>query len=358
MNYILRAILTGFLILILSSQANSSSIKSDEVVVFFPTIAYPVDDLWRLHIHGWIYEPESEPMFYLRRWFGKDKDENHDSIFKKRTAAFFVDNERGKKITIYLAGKSVLLKNKSAANGHFYDVLYLSSTELEKWRRGDFIHFEAVSRDSRHFYGKIQIIDKKGLSVISDIDDTIKISEVRDKRALLTNTFYRPFRAVANMAEFYKRISQDENVTFHYVSASPWQLYQPLQNFITKYHFPAGSFNLRLFRWKDGSFFNLFTSSKNYKIATIQSLINCCLERGFILIGDSGEHDPEIYASIARQYPQQVQHIFIHDVTGEGQNAQRYQKTFKGLPLSLWTVFRDAFQLKLLNIPVYLLPQF
>jgi len=37
--------------------------------------------------------------------------------------AFFVDNERGKKITVYLAGKSVLLKNKSAANGHFYDVL-------------------------------------------------------------------------------------------------------------------------------------------------------------------------------------------------------------------------------------------
>lgn len=346
----LQAILIGFLILILSSHANSTSIKSDEVVVFFPTIAYPVDDLWRLEIHGWIYEPQSEISFYLHRWLGKnkDKDEEQDSLFKKRTAAFFVDNERGKKITIHLAGKSILLKNKSAANGHFYDVLYLSATEIEKWRRGgDFIPFEAVSRDSRHFEGKIQLIDKQGISVISDIDDTIKISQVRDKRALLSNTFYRPFRAVANMAELYRRILQQKNVTFHYVSASPWQLYQPLQDFITEQHFPAGSFHLRLFRWKDSNFFNIFTSSKDYKIETIQSLINCCLERRFILIGDSGEHDPEIYASIARQYPQQVQHIFIHDVTEEGKNAKRYQKTFKGLPLSLWTVFRDATRLNI-----------
>jgi len=74
-------------------------------------------------------------------------------------------------------------------------------------------------------------------------------------------------------------------------------------------------------------------------------LIECCRQRRFILIGDSGEADPEIYASIARRYPQQVIRIFIRDVTGEGEKARRYQKTFKGLPKSLWTVFRDAARL-------------
>ncbi len=77
-------------------------------------------------------------------------------------------------------------------------------------------------------------------------------------------------------------------------------------------------------------------------MTTIQSLMTCCAGRRVILIGDSGEHDPEIYAEIARQYPQQVIRILIRDVTEEGELATRYQKTFKGLPKSLWTVFQKA----------------
>ncbi|MDM8559299.1 phosphatase domain-containing protein [Candidatus Parabeggiatoa sp. HSG14] len=230
------------------------------------------------------------------------------------------------------------------------DILHLPAIEVETLRyqksTGHFIHFKAVTsaKDSRHFKGKIQLIDKKGISIISDIDDTIKISEVLDKRALLANTFKHPFQPVPRMAKFYNTLTQQENVTFHYVSASPWQLYQPLATFLADNDFPAGSFHLRLFRWKDNSFFKFFKSSRSHKMRTIQSLINCCDKRRFILIGDSGEHDPEIYADIARQYPQQVIRIFIRDVTGE--NAIRYQKTFKNLPKSLWTVFQDATILK------------
>jgi len=302
----LTLILTG---LFLFSHSIAYTIKSDEIVTFFPSIAYPVEDgkTWLLHIHGWIYEPQ---------WGVSPKDDDY-SLFKKRAGAFFVDNERGKQIAILLGGKPFILKKKSAPNGHFSDVLRIAAPELEALRHqestGYFIAFKALTpaNDSRLFEGKIQAIDKTGISVISDIDDTIKISEVRDKWALLANTFMRPFQPVPNMAKLYSAIAQQERVTFHYVSASPWQLYQPLHNFLTDNGFPAGSFHLRLFRWKDSTFFNFFKSSRDYKIKTIQSLIDCCLGRRFILVGDSGENDPEIYASIARQYP--VVCILIRD---------------------------------------------
>jgi len=348
----LRIVLTGFFILSLNtgSQAYTSPIKSDEVVIFFPTIGYPVTtETWVLHIHGWIYEPQwgGSVRQQLRRLFRHDKLDTNQSLFKERAGAFFVDNERGKKIAIRLGKKQFILSQKSASNGHFSDKLHLPAAEVETWRHGDFITFEAVTRskDSRHFVGKIQLMDKTGVSIISDIDDTIKISEVRDKQALLANTFTRPFQAVPKMADFYKAQAQKAqaqpgNVTFHYVSASPWQLYKPLADFLTHNRFPAGSFHLRLFRWKDSSFFKFFKSSRPHKIKTIQSLITCCRFRQFILIGDSGEHDPEIYADIARQYPKQIVRIIIRDVTGE--NASRYQDTFKGLPKSLWIIFQDA----------------
>ncbi len=325
---VLMTLLVGF---ILHQYAcASSSIKDDEVVVFFPTIAYPIDEVWKVHIHGWIYEPEWE----ISRLFGLESNN------KQRMAAFFVDNERGKQISIHFGGQRIALSNKSAKNGHFSDVLLIPAIDIKALRGAQFIPFEAVSRDSRRFVGQIQLVDKNGISVISDIDDTIKISEVRDKKALLANTFIHPFQPVPDMATLYKSWQKRGNVTFHYVSASPWQLYQPLANFLKDNGFPMGSFHLRLFRWKDSSFFDFFKSSRPHKIKTIKSLIDCCMERRFILVGDSGENDPEIYAEIARQYPQQISRIFIHDVTGD--EAARYQKTFKGLPKSLWQVFQDA----------------
>jgi phosphatidate phosphatase APP1 len=62
--------------------------------------------------------------------------------------------------------------------------------------------------------------------------------------------------------------------------------------------------------------------------------------RRFILIGDSGERDPEIYAALARKFPRQVERLHIRGVTGQLADAPRYRKTFDALPAQSWTVFR------------------
>jgi phosphatidate phosphatase APP1 len=97
-------------------------------------------------------------------------------------------------------------------------------------------------KDNRIFTGNLSFFDDAGIIVISDIDDTIKITQVHDRKATLRNTFLEPFRPVPGMADLYNSWAQKTGAQFCYVSASPWQLYSPLADFIRSNGFPAGVF--------------------------------------------------------------------------------------------------------------------
>jgi hypothetical protein len=62
----------------------------------------------------------------------------------------------------------------------------------------------------------------------------------------------------------------NEGAQFHYVSASPWQLYPALAEFRRTNGFPAGTFHLKTFRWKDESFFDLVQSLLEYKLGVLE----------------------------------------------------------------------------------------
>jgi phosphatidate phosphatase APP1 len=151
--------------------------------------------------------------------------------------------------------------------------------------------------------------------VISDIDDTIKITQVRDRRATLRNTFLRPFEPAPGMAEFCQNLARSNHAEFHYVSASPWQLYLPLAEFVRSNGFPSGTFVLKKFRWKDRSFLSLFADPEKYKSAVIEPLLKRFPNRRFVLIGDSGEL-PEIYAG-REEISAANRPSLIRDVTDE-----------------------------------------
>jgi phosphatidate phosphatase APP1 len=165
-------------------------------------------------------------------------------------------------------------------------------------------------RSNRH----AQLVGAQGVSVISDIDDTVKVTQVRDKRALMANTFVNPFEAVPSMARAYTAWA-DGGAVFHYVSSSPWQLYPALAQFFAESGLPAGSFHLREIGLGDRSFLDLFDTPADAKVPTISAIIRRWPLRKFVLVGDSGEQDPEIYARIYREFPGNVLHIFIRNVT-------------------------------------------
>jgi hypothetical protein len=111
---------------------------------------------------------------------------------------FLVDNERGKDIEIGLGGGSYAM-DPSEPNGHFRGEVRVERSELSDRKEGDWIMFQAImpEKDDRLFQGKVHLIGPRGISVISDIDDTIKVSNVKDKKALLANTFLKAMSALS-----------------------------------------------------------------------------------------------------------------------------------------------------------------
>jgi phosphatidate phosphatase APP1 len=91
------------------------------------------------------------------------------------------------------------------------------------------------------FRGQALIVPAQGVSVISDIDDTIKRTQVRERREMLLNTFSRRFEPAPRMAAWYRELAKAPDTRFHYLSASPIQLYPPLADFIRTPTFPRAA---------------------------------------------------------------------------------------------------------------------
>ena len=291
-----------------------SDIDADEDVVFFPTAAH-LDEAsrqWVVPIHGSIYEPEQDSrkraviVKSLRKALGVEADTPETQRLEQRARLFLVDNERGQAMSIYLGGE-VYQVGVSGADGHFRAELRIAAASIERpgtpqQQAEGFLPYTAVMRktDQRSFAGRVQLVPPQGLSVISDIDDTVKHSQVGDHRAVLANTFLRVFEPVPGMPELYREWAH-QGLAFHYVSGSPWQLYLPLAEFFSAQQFPVASVDLKHFRLKDPSALSLLQSQEDTKMRAIEPILQAFPQRQFILIGDSGEQDPEIYTRIAQR---------------------------------------------------------
>lgn len=336
----------------------ASDLKSDEVVVFYPGYARLDEDgkTWTALIHGSVMEPEGDSLkrslmiAAVRRQLHVQRGTPEARRLRRRLGLFLVDHERGKTVWIRVGSQTCRL-GESGPNGHFRGEVRISAAEARRLASGadepnPWISFRALlpEGDRRRFSGRAQLIGSRGLSIISDIDDTIKDSRVSDRRELLANTFLRGFRAVPGMADRYRRAA-DAGATFHYVSGSPWQLYRPLREFLRAEGFPPGSFHLKHFRLTDASLLGLLGSQEATKTAAIASLLAAFPKRRFILVGDSAEEDPEIYGKLARRHPQQIVAVFVRHVARQDAHRERLQDALKGIDPDCREFYRNANEL-------------
>lgn len=331
------------------------AVKSDERVIFFPTTARLSKGgrSWIVPIHGWIFEPEEDGFFRgvalreLQDALELEPDQEAAAIFEERARWFLVDNERNKRIVIRIGAETHQL-NRSDKDGHFVDVVRVPLATAEKLAKNGRLPFSVKLRedDPRKFSGQANLLPPEGISVISDIDDTVKITQVTDPEKLLENTFLKPFQAVEGMATVYAKWEQ-AGARVHFVSSSPWQLYEPLSSFLEEAGFPEATYHLKRIRLKDSSFLSLFADPERTKPLGIEPFFRAYPNRRFLLVGDSGEKDPEVYGAIAAKYPKQVLQIFIRDVTGEADDSNRYREAFQKIPKSKWQIFRDPKSLQL-----------
>ncbi len=329
------------------TMADESPISSDEEVVAFPTYGYQEAENWIVPIHGVIRERETDSirrramLSLIERTIEVEKGSEAERLMRARLQPFIADNERGKELSIVLGVKTHKL-TASSADGVFKTSLRLTREEAQPLREQaekavGWLEYRFVmpSKDTRQFTGRVLLLNDSGLSVISDIDDTVKDSNVLDKTQLIANTFLREYRTVTGMPELYQSFEQ-ASVPIHYVSASPWQLYEPLRDHFSTSKLPLGTFHMRDFDLKRSSVTVMFESTKSLKRLSIDPLLKRCPNRKFLLIGDSGEFDPEIYGAVASEYPSKIVGIWIRNLPGRPCDEARCQAAFRS---NLWRVF-------------------
>ena len=324
-------------------------------VIFYSTYAFHVTDSWQIPLKLWVYEePDFARRLAARAIRGElqqraeitELSSLQSDRFFFRSHAFIADSESREEIILQFDGdpdstqfqvlgtdgrtgtdRNGLLEGLLTISHEKAQALLAAQNSADGW-----LSFRAVSAEHEGA-GRVRLIAPKGISVISDVDDTIKITEIPlGEKAVLNNTFFAEFQAAPCMARMFS--AMDPDTAFHYVSGGPWQMYQPLQDFLfsAPIGFPEGSFHMKDVRtnpFESESYediWSLIASGSQQvtyeqKIRQISVLLQRFPSRQFILIGDSGEQDPEVFAEIRRHFAGQLAEIRIRDVVNAAENA-------------------------------------
>jgi phosphatidate phosphatase APP1 len=177
---------------------------------------------------------------------------------------------------------------------------------------------ENIEPERRQFSMHVHRYDSKHpRGIISDIDDTILISHAtrvgRKFWLSISKNAYtrRPFPGIS---EFYKSLTNHGQHPVFYVSSSDWNLFDLIRDFLNFRNIPAGVILLKDLHidlkniWKSGG------GGHQHKLSKIEMLLELYSGMQFILIGDSGQHDPEIYSEIIRDYPGRITAVYIREI--------------------------------------------
>jgi phosphatidate phosphatase APP1 len=175
-------------------------------------------------------------------------------------------------------------------------------------------HVRVLASEQLSATEEIQVIEPTGVSLISDVDDTIKHSAITSSaKEIFRNTFVRELNelTIVGVKDWYNKMA-DMGVQMHYVSNAPWQLYPLLKSYFKLAGLPPGSFHLKQY---SGMLQGIFEPTAERKRGSLEKIMRDFPERKFILVGDSGEADLEVYTDLALENPGRILGVFIRDIT-------------------------------------------
>ena len=116
------------------------------------------------------------------------------------------------------------------------------------------------------------------------------------------------------VAAFYRALERgaggSEANPIFYVSSSPWNLHDVIADFLDAQEIPVGPMLLR--DWDIG---REMMRTRQYKLAQIREIMGTYPSLPFILVGDSGQEDPEIYGELVTEFPGRILAIYIRNVS-------------------------------------------
>lgn len=324
----------------------------------------PERSAWRVGIEGWVHSerPGSRKRAIAARIFRelarRPKVTGVDSLLRERLRAFAVEDLAGVAVELELAGQRAIMP-KTGADGRFSSVLWLSDEQVvaalgeapagrdspaldsgPAWLAIELLGGLLEHAGSRP---RVQLLPRRGTIVVCDIDDTIKISQVGQKRQLLANTFLHPYRAVPGMPEVL-RSWHAAGAGFIYLSNSPVPLFSPLAEFIENSNLPPGELCLREFGIRDRSFLQMFDAVVHKRNA-LAAMVTRFPEQQLILVGDTGERDPETYAEFVGAHRERVRAVVLREHPGAAFAQSRRRLIADALASTPVHYFSDAREL-------------
>ena len=316
----------------ISTHLNHVFHDGDVDVTIYPTYGFQQGTNWLIPLRGWVHQNRRLPDHLINELAEAviGCDDAEISNFASRFDAFSDDSRSNQTVTIQfdhdneqhsfqISDLNGLIEMTIAMPVAKAESLLAQQNASDSW-----LTFKVVS-NGHTGKGNVNLIPPQGVSLVSDIDDTIKITEVPgDKDVMLKNTFCRDFVFIGEMVEKYRALKK---VSFHYVSGGPWQLYQPLAESLAAAGFPQGTFHLNYFPknflaedtrslLKD-SIAGSLGRTYDHKVEQITRLIERFPQREFVLVGDSGEWDVEVYRRMRQLFGARVREIWIRDVVND-----------------------------------------
>lgn len=328
-------------------------------LVPFPSFGYlDPDGNWRLNVAGIVRQPYAATLSkrmligMLGNVMQASEEERSSVRFRRRVTSFVMDGAHGLSVRCRIGSREFELKRRTQRNGHYFGWVALEPQAVAEFvphRLQDAgsvrLPLQVEVESELEGLTTVELLSPRGVSVVSDIDDTIKESSIRDRRELLANTFLRDFRAVPGMSGVYRNW-QEHGTALHYVSSSPWQLLPWIDELLQSQHFPQGSLHLRNFRLRTHMLQKVIRFRRSGKGAAIRLLLKKFPQRRFLFVGDSGEKDLEIYRKLASSSRSQALGIFIRDLEEHPLDRERLARCRASLPELRIETFRTAEQLQ------------
>ncbi|KAI1659218.1 hypothetical protein F4813DRAFT_25168 [Daldinia decipiens] len=195
----------------------------------------------------------------------------------------------------------VILKNTTGPNnGHLMAGNATSSIQaLNMYARGSDIGNATA-----------YLVPPTGFTIISDIDDILRVTKIYDPKEGLLNSFAREFTPWRNMPDIYANwYATIPNFHFHYLTTTPEQVTRNYMEFIYK-TYPLGSFDTRPLNFSDVS------ATLSIRKALLDKIFQTFPQRKFVLMADTSNSDVmKDYPQLVHDYPGQVQCIFLRNTT-------------------------------------------
>lgn len=236
---------------------------------------------------------------------------------------------------LHAAFQSNLAAGKTDDEGYFDLAVALSSPAAAGWHEVSVTHSisPVAGAPPRTIESMAPVLvppEDAQFGVISDLDDTVVKTNVHDLSEMVRTVVLQgaaqrlPFDGVTG---FYQALQNGSggarNNPIFYLSGGPWNLYDLYADFLDLQKIPRGPILLGDFGLDDKKLLRLHHS--DHKLVHIRTILTSYPEKKFVLIGDSGEHDPEIYAEAAREFPGRIIAIYIRRSVAAFSDQRRQQ---------------------------------